>query len=286
MRRADRILVVGIDNERLERSRYVLRVLSNGWREEGISVDATDQLIEPTGPDVLVFAHSNLTVTPPKQAALLNGCARVINRSVTDISKRLISRHRIIGPRHYEGPVIVKTDRNYGGKPEIRTAAAGVFQRRLLGLGRRLPWSISGLLSPHEYRIYDHPRLVPGPVWYNPRLIVEKFLPEREGNLYCLRQYLFLGPCEINIRSLGPDPLVKSGNVVRREILQEAPQAVRDYRAKLGFDFGKFDYVMHEGKPIVFDANRTPTYDPASKAGSVNSLIARLAPGIFPFLGE
>jgi hypothetical protein len=81
---------------------------------------------------------------------------------------------------------------------------------------------------------------------------------------------------------------VKSGNVVRREILQEAPQAVRDYRVKLGFDFGigTFDYVMHEGKPIVFDANRTPTYDPASKAGSVNSLVARLAPGLFPFLGE
>jgi hypothetical protein len=28
----------------------------------------------------------------------------------------------------------------------------------------------------------------------------------------------------------------------------------------LKFDYGKFDYTMVEGRPVLFDANRTPTF--------------------------
>ena len=31
-----------------------------------------------------------------------------------------------------------------------------------------------------------------------------------------------------------------------------------------GFDFGKFDYVIHEGRAIVFDVNKTPSFTGAS----------------------
>ena len=27
---------------------------------------------------------------------------------------------------------------------------------------------------------------------------------------------------------------------------------------RMKFDYGKFDYVMHEGKPVLLDANKTP----------------------------
>jgi hypothetical protein len=30
-------------------------------------------------------------------------------------------------------------------------------------------------------------------------------------------------------------------------------------RARLGFDYGKFDFVIHEGQAVLLDANRTPT---------------------------
>jgi hypothetical protein len=284
---ADRILIVRTDNALFQRGGYAVQLLSDLWREEGISVDVTDRLLEPTGADVLVLPHLDITVTPRKQAEVFERCKHVINRSVTDISKSLVSRHRISSPNGYEGPVIVKTDRNFGGEPEAKAAARrGRLKRRMVALSRRLPWTISGLIGPDGYRIYDHPRLVPRPVWYNPLLVVEKFLPEREGELYCLRQYVFLGPCEISTRAMGPDPVVKSSNVVRREILDETPPPVREYRAQLGFDFGKFDYVVHGGEPVIFDVNRTPTYDRANKAGSPSSLIAKLAPGILPFLGK
>jgi hypothetical protein len=31
-------------------------------------------------------------------------------------------------------------------------------------------------------------------------------------------------------------------------------------REALGFDYGKFDYVEHDGEPILLDANKTPTF--------------------------
>ena len=287
MARADRIVLVRTDNAMFQRGAYVVRVLTDLWREQGIDVEVVDRLVEPTGPEVLVFPHLDLTVIPRRQAGVFNRCARVINRSVTDISKRTISQHRVTAPNGYSGPVIVKTDRNFGGEPEAKSAAqAGGLKRPLVALARRLPWTITGLVGPDGYRIYDNPQLVPRAVWHNPRLVVEKFLPEREGDLYCLRQYVFLGPREINVRSVGPRPLVKSSNFVRREVLDETPAAVRELRTRLGFDYGKFDYVMHDGEPVVFDANWTPTYDPASTVGSPSSLVAKLAAGIEPFLGD
>ena len=28
-------------------------------------------------------------------------------------------------------------------------------------------------------------------------------------------------------------------------------------RQELGFDYGKFDYVVHDGRPVLLDANKT-----------------------------
>ena len=115
--------------------------------------------------------------------------------------------------------------------------------------------------------------------------VVEKFLPEREGEFYCLRQYVFLGESEFSTRTVAPHPIVKSENVIRRDLLEDTPSAVREFRKRLGFDYGKFDYVMRGEEAIVFDVNRTPTYNPSSKAGSASPLLLSLASGIEPFLG-
>jgi len=282
---ANRILVVRLKNDPFQRASYVVHALSDEWRKRGIAIDVVDHLDEPVGDDTVVFPHMDLTVTPPQCAAVFSKCAKVINRGVADISKRRVSRNRVTSASAYGGPVIVKTNHNAGGAPEVSEAFhTGGLRGRMLKLAKRLPWTISGLVGPQGYHIYDHPRLVPWIVWHNPRLIVEKFLPEKEGDLYCLRQYVFLGPCEFNTRALAPDPLVKAKNVVKRETLDHTPPGVREFRNEFGFDYGKFDYVMRDGKPVVFDVNRTPSYNPASKAGSASSLIMKLVPGIEPFL--
>jgi hypothetical protein len=285
MEPANRVLVLRARNEPFEQVPYVIHLLMDEWRRRGIDVAVTDSLAEPTGPDVLVFPHMDLTVIPPPLAERLSRCARAINRSVTDISKRRISRHLVAATDDYDGPVIVKTNLNFGGKPEIRLVAlAGGEPLQKLEDISKLPWTVSGMLQPENYPIYKNPGLVPPRVWDNPRLIVEKFLPEREGEFYCLRQYIFFGESEINTRSISPNPRVKSRRVLRREILDSTPRGVRAVRDELGFDYGKFDYVMRDGEAIVFDANRTFSYDPMSKTGSASSMVMKLAEGIQPFL--
>jgi hypothetical protein len=284
---ANRVLVVRARHEPFNEYPFVVHLLAEEWRRRGISVDVTDSLAEPTGPDVLVFPHIDLTTTPPRLAEKLGRCARVINRKVIDISKRVISRQLVASPGEYDGPVIVKTNLNFGGKPEYRVlAAVGGEPLHKLNAMMKIPWPVSAMLQPEKYPIYDNPGLVPPQVWGNQQLVVEKFLPEREGDLYCLRQYVFLGSAEFNTRAVSPDPRVKSGEVVRREVLDATPPAVRAFREELGFDYGKFDYVMHEGKAIVFDVNRTFSYNPDSRAGSAHSLLMSLADGIEPLLGR
>ena len=288
MEPANRILLLRARHEPFEHVPYVVHLLAEEWRRRGIEVDTTDSLVEPQGPDVLVFPHFDLTVIPPGITERLARCARVINRSVKDISKRVVSRQLIASPDEYDGPVIVKTNLNFGGWPEMRLIAfaGGENFRRMQAVRTQQPWTVSGMLRCEDYPIYDNPRLVPPKVWSNPHLVVERFLPEREGDLYVLRQYVFLGDREISTRAVSSDPRVKSRGVIRREVLDGTPSEVRAFREELGFDYGKFDYVMHEGEPVVFDVNRTFSYDPESKAGSAESLIMSLADGIEPLLGR
>jgi len=286
MEPAGRILVVHTKDEPFEEQPFVIHLLAEEWRARGIPVEVTDTLPEPTGPDVLVFPHTDITAIPPPLAEVLSRCGRVINRAVTDISKRAISRYLVGSPDEYDGAVIVKTNLNYGGKPEMRIVAArgGEPWDRLQNY-LRVPWPVSGILNAEEYPIFREARNVPPLVWENPRLVVEKFLPEREGDLYGLRQYIFLGDVEFNTRALSKSMLVKSRGIVHREMLASTPHGVRALRDQLGFDYGKFDYVMHDGEPVVFDVNRTFSYDPESKTGSAGQMVPRLADGIRQFMG-
>ena len=63
------------------------------------------------------------------------------------------------------------------------------------------------------------------------------------------------------------------------------PDELRVVRAALGFDYGKFDFVLRNGKPILLDVNRTPTVPPnlsevvraqqGALAKGLDSLLAR-----------
>jgi hypothetical protein len=79
--------------------------------------------------------------------------------------------------------------------------------------------------------------------------------------MYCLRTWTFLGDEESATLSYSPVPVVKRANVTRYEPC-EVPDALRAERRRLGFDYGKFDFVMHEGEPILLDANSTPSCAP------------------------
>ncbi|TIV27981.1 MAG: hypothetical protein E5V96_34050, partial [Mesorhizobium sp.] len=69
---------------------------------------------------------------------------------------------------------------------------------------------------------------------------------------------------------VSPQNLVKGEDTIRREPVP-VPDELRALRRDLGFDYGKFDFVMHEGKALLLDANKTP--------GRVRNLSAFLAAG-------
>lgn len=238
---------------------YFLRAVADVWREDGLRVTAV------TDPDARVEAdlailHVDLTVVPEAHLAFARRYPVTLNARVADISKRRISAHLVRPGDGYEGPVVVKTDRNCGGTPEDRVAARGSRLRRAArALRGTLPWSLRGRIPTAEYRVFDAVRDVPWPVWRNRDLVVERFLPERDDGLYRLRTWIFLGDRESNSICWSPQPIVKSESVVRREPAPGVPEDLRALRRDLGFDFGKFDYAIVDGRTVLYDANRTPT---------------------------
>jgi hypothetical protein len=279
---ARRIVIVRHLGDAFEQIPYVIHLLVDQWREWGLKVDILDHIDVPTGAGTVVIPHLDDTRTPRSYQKSFATCTVVLNRAVTDISKRRISGNLVAHPGDHHGPVIVKTDRNYRGLAElIRFHRKGLGARAMLKLVRQLPWPLTGMMD--RYQIFDHATLVPRAVWHNSRLVVEKFVPEIKDGLYCLRQYTFFGNSEINTLALSGDPIVKSENVIRREVLSEPPPGMREIRSALGFDYGKFDYVLQDGQIVLYDVNRTPSYNPASGAGSAKVLIQSLAAGIHSY---
>lgn len=270
------ILILVHENDRFARGTYLLREISKIWEEDGFRVLLQQGTRNMPRADIAVL-HVNLTVVPEDYLGCLRDFPRVINGAVRDISKRFVSRQLVRGPDASPEPVIVKTDCNCGGAGEAIKSATNRLRH---ALRRVIPWSYSGYGM--DYRIFPSSQAVPGAVWRNPRFVVERFLPERDGDLYCLRTWTFFGDRETNSISWSREPIVKATNVIRREASPEIPDELRRIRRELGFDYGKFDYVIHEGKPVLYDANRTPTVGNVSK--EFRPHIRPLAQGLLSFL--
>ena len=185
----------------------------------------------------------------------------MINGSVRDISKRHVSNQLVDPATGCEGPVIVKTNEKcFGARHAVRKGTwrsdAWWLYARLVEFAFPLRRSMRRL---HAYPIYDDFRQVPRKVWRDRKLVVERFLPERDGGFYCLRTWVFLGTREKVSLSRSPEPVVKRANIVTSEFTVEVSEEIRAARRRLGFDYSKFDFVLHEGKPVLLDTNSTPT---------------------------
>ena len=262
---APQIVILTHEQDAFERLGYTLNELAAIWRAKGLQV-SVHQGLGPPVPADLAFQHVDLTVVPAPYQALARQYSKVLNGRVIDSSKRRISAHLVRRGDDYDGPVIVKTNRNFGGTMEARRASEGSFGARTAHrLRSRLPWSWRSHLPVADYPVFDSPRQVPRAVWYNPDLVVERFFTERHDGFYCLRTWTFLGDRETTLLAYSPVRIVKSRNIVRREPVAEVPAELRQMRRELGFDFGKFDYLIADGKPILFDANRTPSLGQVSR---------------------
>lgn len=196
--------------------------------------------------------HVNLTVTPPAYLRCLRRFPRVINAGFTDTAKSKYCHNLLRGHDGYDGPVIVKTDLNFGGRPEqnLHRRREQAWPRRLLRLFGR-PVAASGELDPYAYPIYDSPSLVPFEVWSDPSLVVQKFQPEKdEISLYRLRSWYVLGDHGFHVVTSGREPIVKDRNTLNRQVADIAtPPDMEALRRALHVDYGRFDYGLVEGKP-------------------------------------
>jgi hypothetical protein len=201
----------------------------------------------PTGHAALL--HVDATVTPDDYVDYGRSFPLCLNLAATDISKRKVSGAVLGAKDSWDGPVIVKSNRNSAGAPERRMN----LRARRAGQAEPFP----GIPEMDEYRIYDTPDELPNGVWADPDLSVERFVAEREPDGFALRFWVFCGKAERCTRYVSPDRLVKAARFIRKEAVP-VPDELRQRRRELGFDYGKFDFVVHQGKAILLDANKTP----------------------------
>lgn len=239
---------------------YLIDFFADFWRADGHEVFCITGTKEFVPADV-IFVHVDLSVVPDEYLEFARQYPVVIN-SVKDIRKSTFSENILRPLDGWKGKVIVKTNNNAAGIPE-----RGVwdFKKRVLKkIGRLTKTDLTELhfLSPsipskYDYPIFDHISDVPKYYFYHPDLIVQKFIPEIEKDYYCSYILNFLGDRMLCIKLKGKHPIVTVDSAEEIEYPVEPSPEILAKIAEFGFDYGKFDYVLSNGKAILLDINKT-----------------------------
>jgi hypothetical protein len=256
---------------------YMAYELARRWEETG------HRVLFHRGPGVppdgdLALLHHDLTVVPEAYLDVARRYRRVLNGATADIRKSRYSECRVGRGDPWPGRVLIKTEANHGGHVDDAL-------RRLSIDAGEAPDVAQGALMD-SYYLCDSMQKVPPAIWTTPGVIVEKFIPEVDERGSYVRFWTFFGPEERSFRYRAPAhvALVRFSDGIDREPI-EVPGEMRALRARLGFDYGKFDYVEHEGRYFLLDANRTPSApDAFAKDPAVRASLDRLAGGIDAFL--
>ncbi|HEV2365070.1 MAG TPA: hypothetical protein VGS12_12840 [Caulobacteraceae bacterium] len=267
-----RILIVVHAAEDQPCSGYLLGCFFRSWLQLGHRVSVAAGFEQLPMADVAVL-HVDLSLVPGPYLAAMRRYPAAVNGRARDIRKRTVSRHRVRPGDGWAGPVIVKTDLNFGGASEwlLYQRSGG---KRWFGRPPRPP-------RTQPYEIYPSAAAAPKRVWSAPDLIVERFLPEWDASGFHMRSWTFFGEKERCTRYRSDKPIIKLSDVTGKQSVP-VPQELRAERERLGFDFGKFDFVVHEGRAVLLDANRTPAATPATPEFDRGN--AELAQGIEGFL--
>jgi hypothetical protein len=259
---------------------YAISYLAEFWRQDGHHVHflfGTRKFV----PADLLLIHVDLSVVPDEYLEFASRYPIALNSGAKDIRKSQISTNPVKQDDVYPGKVIVKTDLNYGGAPEQILRTQRSYWWRLARRFARHHGIGAGWETFFKYWIYDRLTDVPPAIFKRNDLVVEKFLPEQEGHLFFVRYYEFLGDCSTCTRLASIDPIVRDGTVVRIEEIEPHPEIVRA-RNRLNFDYGKFDYVIHDGKPVLLDANKTTGADRV-RTSELNARRRHRANGIYSY---
>lgn len=268
-----------INQREVQQKAHLIRTLALIWASTGYTV--TFGTTVPEGADLAIVHIDRSRLTHVQICPQLD-FSRVVNGGALDITKRKVSQQLVDRCSNWDGPVIIKTDANAHGAEEYALERPDLPRLARILAARVLPWQWVRELPLRRYPILERLDDVPEWVWQDPRLVVERFLPEMEDGAYVLRVWVFLGKKEFAMKIISTDPVVKSRNVIGMEMLVDVPDEVREQRRALNLDYGKIDYVMHFGRPVVLDANKTPVLRRTTNGR--NQVLERVASGIEDFL--
>lgn len=263
---------------------YLMDVMAAIWQRWSAEIIYVAGPIIPRDVDIAVL-HVDLTRVPKYYVSSSRRAATVVNGQILDIRKSQCLDDLLSPNSAWDGPVIVKSDENYFGRPD-----------RLLLKGRWLPealtyrWrqKVAQLTGRHvqfnskdDYRVF--PSLAAVPPWgFYPGSVVQPFQPERQGDHFVLREYFFFGDQHYLNAELGESAVITAGQGIDSELVN-VPKELLALRKQLGMDFGKFDFVMVDGRAVIYDVNKTPAIRrPVSAIGW--QLSTHLAQGILTCL--
>src|SRR5262249_11589415 len=119
--------------------------------------------------------HVDLSLVPDEYVALGRRYPVLLNGALTDTRKSRISQARLLPGERCDGPVIVKTDLNFGGLPERARLP------RWRALARKLGFDRGERTASLHYPIFESLDAVPPRLRASPDHVIERFMPEREG---------------------------------------------------------------------------------------------------------
>lgn len=261
-----------------EVSRWAIDELGRVWTAGGLKVQYMAG-IRPGVPADVLIVHVDLSVVPQEFLDFAASYPVTINARVKDIRKSTISRQRVLPGDGWQGSVIVKSNYNCCALGELMLVDRDPSKQVKVP---RFPFKMQ---RQTDYRIFEQVAQVPQEYFADESVVVERFLPEREGELYYTRSYHFLGSKATTVRLGSPNPIVLGHNSTSMESIEPDPEVVR-FREEFKLQYGKIDYVMCEGRAVILDVNKTTGAGGVSSDPRVQELRNHRASGIYDFLPQ
>lgn len=266
---------------------YVVNDLARVWKSDGHEVIYVYGVEEYVPADI-VLVHVNLSVVPVEYIEFARRYPITVNGELRDIRKSVVSPNLVTPAEQWDGPVIVKSDLNYAGLPEQRQRRTWlerrwIFAQRLRDAVARYSRNVSPFNSPNDYEVFSGYGEVPERMRTNREIVIEKFRPEMEHELYHTRFFQCLGQRWSNVRVSGAEPVVKAHNSVS-VVNTEPHDQVEQWRRQFGIEYGKIDYLVIDGEAILLDINKTTGRTLSYKDENlINAERRHLAEGLYDY---
>jgi hypothetical protein len=233
----------------------------------------------------LAWQHLDGTVVPTAYRNLLGRYPTVINGRCLDVSKRVVCTHLVQRDDDWGGPVIVKTDLNFGGHAEDWLHRRGIFHHPWFqAVENALPLRLTARMKPGGYPVFANKHDVPGWMWNDRRLVMQRFLAERRDGRYAIRRWFVLGDRDFAYLAHGSGPIVQGDNNGAWTRVAHVPAALSAFRERIGLDCGKIDYAEVDGELVIYDVNPAVSADGPVGLDVQEQIVKELVPGFETFL--